>query len=494
MALSAGYSAFRDAVATAGLTKDGAQWLKVAVDPYHDVPQHLQGLPDWNAQRTIVLEVKRTMNYSTYSLATGEHFSNVRVDMLPMNRPAWFTPAKHFLKVEPDQLNVVNPAPLTDVDSIVCFGWGDGETVPMQQLYPLTITPYTPGTDVFPADGFANIGVFGPSNTGVHVRGLTQGLEIGDEFLFNGPVRVLAAGFEVINTTNELNVQGSVTTYRVNDLFDHAEHMFSVTQVVEVEQPASPVPAYTAHLYGEYSNSAYWTTPPPNLQSAQLLLGTQQWEARHGCYVTAALNANRLYPFIDISQKECFIGANPLFSADNTNKPILFPVTPGGDICSNLTSVDSTNTITRWGATTFPSVGYNAIIPCGAIFEGLIETGDTDNSGAHSTLQINAKWILEKIPTFNSELITLASISALYDPATLTLYQQIAQRLPTGCTVAMNPAGEWWEAVCGILSRIAKPVGTAIGAAFGAPEVGYELGGMVGNIAKMGGMKRRRGY
>jgi hypothetical protein len=100
-----------------------------------------------------------------------------------------------------------------------------------------------------------------------------------------------------------------------------------------------------------------------------------------------------------------------------------------------------------------------------------------------STLRITVKYYLERFPgPAETTLVSLARPPTDYCPLALELYSMALNHLDTYVPVGMNPLGEWFNKVIGALSTVAIPAGTALGAAFGMPQ----LGAIGGTLAKAG--------
>lgn len=478
-----GYGSFTTEVAAAGLTQDGATWVKVALDPYHDYPVKLPGLPDPSVQKTVVLEVKRSLEVQASPFPSiaqpngGDSTSNLRVDMLPLWRNTQATGSLYRF-VGGQQSTVAYPTPANVGPSVITAinFLGQSADGNNSRIYPLTVIRYNNAAStvgVYPDQNGPNWNLQQIGATTATPMQIVQGLDVGDEFLYGGAIRLLAAGFECINTTPELYIGGSMTSYRAPDSFDGR---VGQGVIFAPDKPGGALQA-TKIMFARY------TTPPPNLAYALLLPGTIQGEAKEGAYVTAIHHPTKLGRWWAMDELIPQVGMS-------------FPVPNDGGVCgclwpgiANDFNIDVSIPLDVTPATYQAYNGSNSLETCGVIFEGLA-SGLGGQPAA--TFRINAKWVIEKVPSFNDRLIVLATPGAAYDPKAMQLYQQIAQRLPTSCKVADNPEGKWFRFITKMIGVFGQPVGAMIGGAFGAPEVGGMIGGTAAQVANSL-RKRKRG-
>jgi hypothetical protein len=258
-------------------------------------------------------------------------------------------------------------------------------------------------------------------------------------------------GFEVHNTTSQLNVQGAVCAYRMmaNDLI-----------------PST----YTATIGtdGAWFSGINIRHPPLNTAEALLLSGTRQWEAKDGIYsVTAFINEE-----------------NPALPIPMTTPVINVPGNDDLDGVFNLSAV-----FTPYPAPPFTVGGLTSVYPMiafrvhpihqsGAIFTGLSDT---------TTLTLNWNVYYESFPSqVQLQILPLATPSCEFDPDALDFYSRIMVDLPVGVQVRENGLGDWFLDAA---SKAASFIGPAIAAlphpiAKGAGAALSYLGETGGNYVK----------
>lgn len=446
-AIEQGYRKFQSAIRDAGLSQAGATWLQKAVDPFCDVDIPITGYPDQVASKTIVQEIKKSIDVSFTSVAgaPGALTSyDLQIDFLPiMSALRMYNAA-----FEADTGTVKGDAAMTENDA--GFVW------------PLNINVLS-GTKQSWPDPVANGSV--PL---INVNGRT-GLDMGPQFMAQGPVRVIAAGFEVINTTPEIYVGGSAITYRQPILGNTTPFSVHFVDIVGDSQPA-PV-----------NNVQLLTIPPASADEIMLLPGSLQWHAKEGAYVVATFEEDN--PFVNLMQTKRTLWTGYMAGVDKNTATtgsvrtlidsnwfydMLNPAIPLYPASYCEYAVASAGVI-PFGPTPFVGPALiSQMHACGAFFQ---------NVPINSTFTINVHWVIERIPNYNSDLITMAEISAPYDRRALELYVETSLRMPTGCMVKYNPLGEWFNTIMGLVSKVAPMVGGAFG-----PE-GMAIGDAVGVAA-----------
>jgi len=227
-------------------------------------------------------------------------------------------------------------------------------------------------------------------------------------------------GFEVHNTTSQLNVQGSVLGYR-----QMANENSNCTWVSN-----------------DLNSTCTWDGPlvrypPTNTQEALLLSGSRQWEAKDGIYSVAAFHTTE-NPAVLVEPSAPVISGNVTDDLDGTlgTSAVNFPL-PGPAVgFANLRSM----------------TGFRVhnIHQSGAIFSGL------SNS---TTLTLNWNVFLETFPSAaESEILPLATPSAEFDPDILDLYSRVVVDLPICVPVKENGLGDWFFDAVKTASKYIGPV------------------------------------
>jgi hypothetical protein len=256
----------------------------------------------------------------------------------------------------------------------------------------------------------------------------------------SGGWRLIAQGYEVINTTSELNVQGLVTVYR-----QPCANPESAKSTLIYGQGAGTNP--TPFLFG-WVDTLNTAMPPNSIAEAMLLDGTKQWKAKEGCYVVPTLNTDQLpIGSTNIVPLSSLSLSDPSYSATTS---LAVPALAGPSAI-NVPPTSSTNSFSLVSGAGCCMTGFNH---SGAYFTGLSYT---------STLTINATFIIEKFPSQqDSALVVLAKPSARYDPKALELYSEIIRMMPTGVPQRMNGLGEWFADAVSAASDFISPVLSAI--------------------------------
>lgn len=220
-----------------GLTKDGKDWLIMALDPNHDSQIDYAGYPDSNSAHTIVKKVVKE-----YQIGNGGAAGNfdLHIFTLPELVNGGTSPSPNFTTATyaagTDQV-VMDPA-----------AFANGSRGPVVWSIANPGTPTTPT-----AFGFAP---------------LSWGSADFDDQLNDGSVRVVGFAIEAINTTAELYKQGSVTCYEMPQ--------FNTDETVDL---------LTQNLVSTFGNYTVTSRQPPSqVSEATLLPGSTKWPAAEGAY------------------------------------------------------------------------------------------------------------------------------------------------------------------------------------------------------------------
>lgn len=391
------------------LTSDGRAWLISAVDPFHDTDVTLAGYPDVLTAATVVQLVKQQIQIT-----------------VPTTGPGAVTAGSNW-----DASIVLCPS-LTGTtlqSSGVISATGQVTTVStlstMQGYGGLTVAAGPQGSALWPALG-----------TGVNPPATSTTLS--PSIYVKGSGRVIGMGFEVVNTTAEINKQGQVTTWRLPS--DWTPAMFFNQNGVA----------------GSDSTVACWfqRLPVATLANAQLLFGSRSWSAAEGAYVVARQNS--------------------------ANNPVMLPrflqaAWTLNDLQSGTAETMIGNSFFGFGLAQ-NTTASDYLLPF-------------DTSGAHFTglsyatsLTVNVRWLFERIPAPNeADLVVLATPSAAYDPLALEIYTRCLRDMPSGVMLKENPLGEWFQSVISKVADWAPKIGTAL-SSIGIPGAGI-IGNVVGNGA-----------
>jgi len=431
-----------------GITQAGKEWLIAAVDPWHDVPLQCTGFPDTNEAASVVQVVKLSATLQAPVAFTGNY--DVHVHQFPWQRVSKLVGGRWSSTIDGNQItgygdfliggDGTTPGPLPGNSNVVVGG---------------LIVDYTQNGN----PGFA----FNSTNASPAFDTQLQPYLVGE-------YRIIGMGFEVINTTAEISVQGLTTVYRQPCAsMDSSKSVLATTGAI--------VTGSTTAIRSGYPDVLLTNMPPANPAEALLLDGSKQWKAKEGCYVVSTLSSDELP------------------AGTNNVNPVL-----------HLSTSDPTAATFPWGyqITTAGSVNYNGLqwTISGATFQvnslsaGTAQFQNFNHAGAifsglsnATTLQLNAIYYIERFPTQqDSALVVLARQSCRNDCIARELYSEIIREMPVGVPQRMNGLGEWFaDGVSAAVDFIA-PVASAIPLPF-AQSVAAGLKA-VGGIAKSLGVKK----
>jgi len=220
------------------LTPEGAEWLKCAVDPFHDTEVNVKGFPDINVAPSVVQLVKQTASISCpTSITTGTWDANIFT--LP-----WFTAESMDTWTKTDQVVYSPTASGVTLGAVNCIAVQSGNSTALGASGTVATNPIA----------YANS-------------------------YFDGPARVIAAGLEIVNTTSDLNKQGLVIVYRMPLTTPLDQEGWCIASA----GPSTPVVgSFTGPSIG------FW---PSTAANAMLLTGSRQWAAEEGAYEVLTLNS-----------------------------------------------------------------------------------------------------------------------------------------------------------------------------------------------------------
>jgi hypothetical protein len=353
-----------------GITPEGRKWLDVCLDPFKDIEQKPVGYPDKQMARSCVQTIHDTITITAPASAAGGNWDcHIFSDVL------W------------------TGVDLYDTPPTGSFYFRNGQGA----------TPHKRG-GVVVRSGPAGLALTMTSTQNAQCLSFKQ-----DVFAGNTPSRMLATGFEVHDTTQELKKQGAVVVYRISD----------------DATPASYTVAESNAVTTNCQSGVRMVLPEPPTSAGQAIdiPLSQEWESKLGCYVVPVLNTTENPP-VDLT-----------------------------DICPN--SVDVSNTpLYEW----FPkiqSVGTiryisdkTATIPfglSGAYFTGL------DNA---ATLVLNVAYYVEQFPDYQSALHRLTHASCPQDNMALEFYTKIARVMPVGVPVNDNFLGAFISGIANIARTV----------------------------------------
>jgi hypothetical protein len=407
-------SALNEMVRRKILSEDGLHSLIKTTDPFHDIEVDCVGIPDALPEKSIVREVRKSVTIGSPLLDKS----------LPWDCHIFTLPERNTTPSDEISGNTSGTLSAAGIYSI-----GDGGT--QFPTGPIVIVTCPAGAATTPAgDGW------NPASATVSV------LDYND--YYQGQSREIFSGFEVHNVTNQLNVGGTVTVYRMPQ-FTYP----SAVSIVGTE--ASDFANTFVQNYALISRM-----PPGDLQEALLLPGTRQWEARDGCYCVETFDMDHNLPQAGTLAQRLYVAGDFAGGKDFTQAPLPALASFYGN--SGPQAVDN-----AWACLTRKPVAKDT---SGAYFTGL---------PGQSQLTLTVRKGIETFPTFKDSLVTLARSTPDHDPAFFELYKRIAQELPPGVAVGENASGDFWDKILGIIGDVAPMIGPSLG----------PLGGAVGNVVSL---------
>jgi len=381
-----------------GLTECGRDWLIASVDPYHDTPLNVTGYPDTNEAASVVQVIK----LSSTLVAPGSANWDAHIHQFP-----WLG-------------STGNP------QTKILAGTDSGSTFTITGS-PTQSNTYWTGLSIdcvpsaSPTFHYTNTTITQPFNSALQPY-------LSNEF------RVIAMGFEVINTTTDVNIQGLVTTYRypMPDL-----------------DSAKTLPIFQSNtnaLALGFQDVLRTVAPPDTPNTALLLEGSRQWKAKEGCYCVGTLNSSEIPT--GVNNCGVIIGLSPTDPIYAGSQSAISTPTNAGT--STIPSSPAFS-LTVFGAPESNMTKFNHF---GAYFSGL---------SAATTLQVNTIYIVERFPTSQeTDLVVLAKPSCRADHAALELYSEVSRMMPVGVPQRMNGLGEWFSDAVSAASDFISPALSAI--------------------------------
>jgi len=396
-----------------GMTDAGKEWIISALDPFHDNPINVLGYPDGSVSKNIVQVIKQSQ------VITAPPNCTVNWDCQIVQWPWVNATALVNAVADITVSGAINPGLAPNS----MFGCEVSGTATPQLAGGLTAW-------TCPAGGDMSIASVANGMTGTPTYASSQ-LVLPPVYQV-GKRRIIAAGFEVYNTSAQLYRGGTVCVYRspVEDVDTANVMMEAVTDASLSLQQI--VPAKTIVM----------EAPPANSGAALLLPYSRQWDAENGCYVVGAVNSVELAPHNDMSLVP-FITDNssPVTKNTYTTNPVII-------------TMNNIGWSSPFSFATPVGLQVNQMDLAGAYFTGLAN---------QSSLTINWTLYLERFPSFDDkDLVVLAKPPPERDDIALRFYSHAVNQLPTGVPVKENGLGDWFADAIGTASDFIAPVLSAI--------------------------------
>lgn len=434
------------------ITPEGCDWLKSALDPFHDFQlDNLKGYPDISTEPTVVVKVRQSKTVSAPpGLAPGAtwdcHIALSPVDYAPC---LGIDSTMHGVRATP---GMTDSAGL--IEYITAEHGGSPRTGRMDGLMINSVPSDGPGG--------ANM-TFTPGHCLVSAGNgyELQGIHLDDFVDFKatdlGVYRLVYSGFEVVNTTAQIAKQGSVTVYEYGNSYEMAakHEKESVLTPNEIASLTSP--------------NTWFRCPPNTLAEAKIMPGAHTWAAQDGCYNTAKFQTDN--PFQSATQRNFTFSQNDDLAEGNSGYLLDSPDADNNTFGSFV----SCNTVHDSNVRT-PTTHFSRMNTTGAYFTGL---------SSATTLFVTWRVGIERLPAANKPMfLALAQPSAAYDPNALVLYNLVANALPPGCPQGYNDMGKWFswisEKAKSAIPTVYPIVRTAamLASTMGRPVIGGALGAL----------------
>jgi hypothetical protein len=434
-----------------GLTVAGQRWLEAALDPFHDEVLECEGYPDYTSCSTLVQAVRVSTDISAPAgIAAGETWGCHIVS----------TPYNETLEGLTGALTNGTEY-TTNLDTPVPYAGSMGM---------ITVATVPPGSAF--KNAFASERNW-PVNTGpgaVYYEGLSpvELVKNGSQWLPSRPYttgrhRIIAAGFEVINTSAPLQRSGLITCYRQPG---------ALRRVCGAEYQTE-----TATAPRRFTNLCVGAGPPPTQKEALNSMGGRQWAASEGAYVPLVLSGDDL----------------PLEQAAVTEVAMVTDISPG--FLGSGFERAYVRATSSGGFGTAPQVpvpkSINHFEQSGVVMTGL---------SPETKLTVSLRVIVERAPTASEpDLIPLARPSPAADPVAWMVYTEAIRLMPPGVILSENFLGGWFrQVVSNVHKTLAPSVSRGIKAI--APHAQREVRRLAdravdqaveAGIEKMSGQKRR---
>jgi hypothetical protein len=438
----------RGLCASRQITDEGCDWLKSALDPFHDLQlDSLKGYPDVNTEPTVIVKVRQAAEISAPAGLTAGANWDCHIALSPID---W---------AKPNGLLSSGAATVGYNGAALVLPQGDS-TTPLPAGYISTVGGGSAGLAVtsrldgliinsVPA-GLPNGGdmTFTPGHmpatagAGYAVQNITLDnyLEFDDTDL--GVYRLVYSGFEVVNTTAQIYKQGACTVYEYG-------HSFETSQVTGEydEIPYGNPPFLGTNTFATNT----FRCPPNTIAEAKIMPGAHTWAAQDGCYCTSKFQGDNPFQGATmrnyvVQQNQKYAGSDSGYNLTQTQHNVGSFVSPGliGNSATTVTGPSIGGNDSGYNAA--PASHFSRMSTAGAYLTGL---------SPQTTLFVTWRVGLERLPAANKPtFLALASPSASFDPNALLLYNLIANNLPPGCPQGWNDLGKWFQTIAGIAKNV----------------------------------------
>lgn len=416
------------------ITPEACDWVKSALDPFHDQQlENLRGYPDVASEPTVVVKIRQAVTVSAPpGLEEGDTW-----DCHMVLSPIDFAPKSATVGVRSQPMGagtgatgsqnaagLITGAFLNDSFEASKTGRMDGLVINSVK-----------GDSAFGGNTTFTPDHMPPSPTVYQSQNITLDDYLDFEDTDLGVYRIVYSGFEVVNTTAQIYKQGAVTVYEYGNSYETgASSPDDFFYAADGENHRKPT--------GIYNPTNYFRCPPNNLAEAKIMPGSHSWAAQDGSYNTAKFQTEN--PFQALTSRPWVICQNK--DVAEVGAGYLTPAPQGGTgVAYSAGSFASSHFLARSAhyeiedtPTGAPGpVHFSRMNTTGAYYTGLSKA---------TTLFVTWRVGIERLPSANKPaFLALAQPSATFDPNALVLYNMVANVLPPGCPQGYNDAGKWYN-------------------------------------------------
>lgn len=431
-----------------GLSNGGRNALQQLVNPFPDLPHPGSCYPSVDQAPSVIQVIKKSVNITAPVGLTAGTTWDCNIFTLPIHGSTDISRAV----LRTGSNTIVSPS--TNLAAPANFL---STKTPVGSINILTA----------PSSGYGTIAGVGLNSLGAVSRAAGSLMAISalaaDPAQVSGISTVIGIGFEVHNTTAEINKQGSVVVYQFpqsNSIDRTTVNLYDTNNLQSFGAPIwrGQVPVHPI------------TDAPATRAEALLYHGSAEWKAADGVYCVPKL-----------------IDGDIQVSRNSRSRPMIVSnYSSGGndtDTTALLAALDAYVPVTPTSATvpigcTWADFGESVKITdfnsVGSFFTGLSDS---------TTLTLNYIIYVQRRPVVDdSNLTTLAAPPPMYDPLLKAVYTACMHSMPPGTMVKNNASGDWfWNAVSSVTDFL-TPALTAVKTPMGM--IGFGAATLVGNYAK----------
>lgn len=417
------------------ITPEACDWVKYALDPFHDLQlDNLRGYPDLATEPTVVVKIRQAITVAAPpDLPEGDtwdcHMVLSPIDYAPKSTVvgvratpvgdlnALSTPENAAGHLVPCELNdSFEDSKVGRMDGLIINSVPSSTSMDGNMTFTPAHMPPTPGnyqTQNITLDDYLD---FDPTNLGAY--------------------RVVYSGFEVVNITAQIYKQGAVTVYEYGNSYETGASVPDATTLPPAWGRPTRIPT-------QPNPTTYFRCPPNTLAEAKIMPGSHSWAAADGSYNTAKFQTDN--PFQALTSRPWVVCQNNTKTAVGggymTPTPARGTADPysGGSFASALSlAIEQQDEDIDTPVGGYPGpVHFSRMNTTGAYYTGLSH---------ETTLFVTWRVGIERLPAANKpSFLALAQPSATFDPNALVLYNMVANVLPPGCPQGYNDAGKWYN-------------------------------------------------